>query len=429
MIEAPMNNNKWTGPVNNKSVDISADTSVGTSAGAGTDSLSEDNPAVIIERCNNGEDIDRAVVDRAFSTIRMCAEQPNEEQPAFQNLLGCCYQIGRVVEEDPQQAVYWYRKSAEAGFDQAQRNLGVCYFNGYGVEKNLQTATHWYSKAADQGNAIAQYQLGLAYFLGIGVSADYAQAFRWIKVAASQNLPDGQYWLGFCYAGGAGTAVDDGQAVYWLTKAADNGQLQAQYALSVRYRNGSGVDKDPVKAFDLCKNVAERLPEGDPDGVQSQFDLGIAYAKGEGTDVDLDQALMWLQKAQSNGYKDADKAIEVVKAARDGDTSASGNAPSTVDSGYDVPNGPVTPTAPVMSNTQASAPASASTTLTAQSTGGDAKAQTGLPKVLLIVGVVLAVLWLLTMLFGSNSPLLLILAIACFVVRYLLDKKKINLHK
>ena len=50
---------------------------------------------------------------------------------------------------------------AKQGNAQAQFNLGVCYDQGKGIAKNYQEAAKWYRQAAEQGFALAQYNMGV----------------------------------------------------------------------------------------------------------------------------------------------------------------------------------------------------------------------------------------------------------------------------
>lgn len=56
------------------------------------------------------------------------------------------------MDQDYNQAVYWYRKAAEQGKATGELLLGYCYEEGYGVPKDINQAIEWYSKAARQGD-------------------------------------------------------------------------------------------------------------------------------------------------------------------------------------------------------------------------------------------------------------------------------------
>ena len=66
---------------------------------------------------------------------------------------------GIGVDEDPQQAVEWFMKSARQGDPEAQYALGVCYNEGLGVERDVDEAREWYARAAEQGNSNAKKAL------------------------------------------------------------------------------------------------------------------------------------------------------------------------------------------------------------------------------------------------------------------------------
>ena len=114
-----------------------------------------------------------------------------------------------------------YRAAAEEwNSADAQYELGDCYYFGVGVEQNLEEAVKWYTKSAEQGNASAQTNLGDAYTFGEGVDADRAEAVRWYLKAAKQGDARAQYALGDCYYFGGGIEQNLEEAVKWYTESA-----------------------------------------------------------------------------------------------------------------------------------------------------------------------------------------------------------------
>jgi len=65
------------------------------------------------------------------------------------------YETGRGLEQDPQQAFFWYRKAAEQGDARAQFKVGEMLSKGTGVAKDVEAAKGWLGKAAQQGFAAA----------------------------------------------------------------------------------------------------------------------------------------------------------------------------------------------------------------------------------------------------------------------------------
>jgi len=69
------------------------------------------------------------------------------------------YQNGFGVAKDYQEAVKWYRKSADQGNSWGQGNLGNMYVNGWGGQRDRTEAIRWLKKAADQGSEYAKEKL------------------------------------------------------------------------------------------------------------------------------------------------------------------------------------------------------------------------------------------------------------------------------
>ncbi|HHY84273.1 MAG TPA: sel1 repeat family protein [Verrucomicrobia bacterium] len=57
----------------------------------------------------------------------------------------------------------WYRLAAEQEIGPAQCNLGLCYQTGRGVPQNQQEAVKWFLRAARQGDKTAQHNLAVHY--------------------------------------------------------------------------------------------------------------------------------------------------------------------------------------------------------------------------------------------------------------------------
>ena len=98
--------------------------------------------------------------------------------------LGEMYYDGQVVLQDYEEAVKWYRKSAEQGFAKAQYHLGLMYYDGTGVLQDYKESVKWYRTSAEQGFIPAQYNLGLMYGKGQGVLQDYVMAHMYWNIAA-----------------------------------------------------------------------------------------------------------------------------------------------------------------------------------------------------------------------------------------------------
>ena len=56
---------------------------------------------------------------------------------------------GLGTEQDFNEAMNWFRKSAEQGNPEAERNIGGMYLSGLGVEKKAEEGMRWIRKAEE----------------------------------------------------------------------------------------------------------------------------------------------------------------------------------------------------------------------------------------------------------------------------------------
>ena len=109
---------------------------------------------------------------------------------------------GSVFADDFQDAVDAYKRKdyktayklflplAEQGDADAQYMLGFMYLRGDGVSQDYQEAVKWYRLSAEQGvrGARAQFHLGTFYEQGQGVPQDYVSAHMWWNIAGSNGF-------------------------------------------------------------------------------------------------------------------------------------------------------------------------------------------------------------------------------------------------
>ena len=70
------------------------------------------------------------------------------------------------MQKDPREAVYWYRRAIEHGYEAAPEDLGDMYESGEGIRRNYEEAVYWYRRAAEQESAHAMKRLGDMYRRG-----------------------------------------------------------------------------------------------------------------------------------------------------------------------------------------------------------------------------------------------------------------------
>jgi hypothetical protein len=221
--------------------------------------------------------------------------------------LATAYEIGKGVEKDLKQAVYWYRKAAEQGHADAQFNLVLAYETGNGVEQDFKQAVYWYTKVAEQADPITQFNLGLDYENGNGVEQDSKQAVYWYTKAIEKGYSKAQYKMGLAYETGKGVVQDFKQAVYWYTKAAEQGFSKALFKLGLSYSKGHGVAKDKSKATEWFMKYAEHDLRLVCEKIIGKFIVQDAIA------FDTETGLIWLRFAYGQKWEKNNVIDEAIR--------------------------------------------------------------------------------------------------------------------
>ena len=104
--------------------------------------------------------------------------------------MGKMYQEGELVEKNPSEAFYWFKKSASNGNGDAMLEVGRCFRMGDGVIADSRIAAENYWRAAEKGNAEGAYRYAEMLRDGIGVAQDKGKAYKWFNKAAEKNFSD-----------------------------------------------------------------------------------------------------------------------------------------------------------------------------------------------------------------------------------------------
>ena len=148
------------------------------------------------------------------------------------------------------------KKSAAAGFTEAQVTLGHVHAQVHVLPNAFQEAARWYQHAAKQGHPMAQDRLADLYMLGRGVTQSDAQAFEWYARTAAQGYAMAQCNLAYMHSQGLGTSTDQNAATSLYLKAAAQGEARAYFNLGLRYAVGLGAPSNPVHAGAWMMNAA-----------------------------------------------------------------------------------------------------------------------------------------------------------------------------
>lgn len=220
-------------------------------------------------------------------------------------MMGNFYEIGMVgLTQDYNHALYWYQKGMDDGNDCAITLLASKYENGHGVAQDFEKSLELLKKSALGGNEYSMHKIGEMFcYAKKGVEKDYEQAFYWFGKAAEQNYAEAQNRLGSMFHNGIGVKQDDEQALIWYRRAAEQGDERAQCNLALMLSMGKGVDKNYTEAVSWFHKAAE---QGD---AQAQTRLAFCYRIGEGLMQDDEQAVIWYRRAAEQNYAGAQYSL------------------------------------------------------------------------------------------------------------------------
>ena len=226
--------------------------------------------------------------ERAFRKDREYAEAGG----AFaMRALGEDYYLGKGVEKDDEQALYWYRKSVEKGDPWAIGKLGAYYYAD-GDKENDEEATRYLRQAEKLGVKYATYHLGNCYYYEIGVKKDIDEALRLYRDAAENDIADAMVALGCHYY----LNKDYEENVRWLRQAAELNHSVALDYLANCYCNNEGVARDEEKAFELFRRAVDL---GNP---KAMFNLAMRFYSKNGVKSDVGEMKRLLERAAKRGY-------------------------------------------------------------------------------------------------------------------------------
>lgn len=160
-----------------------------------------------------------------------------------QRRLGQCYLYGRGTAKDPEQALYWLKKAAEAGDHISCYELSMYHFRNKDGDRltaeQLFLAVRWAKKVIEFGgvpNALQRYLIA-EQLLKDPSGKNLAQAIEHLQIAAEQDFSFAQFKLAQCYHMGKYLPKDMEKALQLYRRAAELGSKAAKLALIVIERS------------------------------------------------------------------------------------------------------------------------------------------------------------------------------------------------
>jgi enhanced entry protein EnhC len=238
-------------------------------------------------------------------------------------------------DKDPQQALDWFKKAADAGDVDAQMYTAAAYMYGLGVKQSDDIATRYYINAAKNGNSIAQFTLAKK-FIDSRNSSNQKLGLIWLNKSVANNNPQALTKLAKLYLEGKlvdkneqkgidllNQAVAQGftpamvvlgelaleqnqkeQALQWFNKVTNQNNDEAYLDLAHVYLQEKSPIYDPKTAFMWTLKAAQ---DGLPQGKRELADM---YQKGIGVDAEPSLAKQWLNQAnQDESAKNQEAAL------------------------------------------------------------------------------------------------------------------------
>lgn len=119
-----------------------------------------------------------------------------QESPEMLFELGKRFYLPSSGVADPLLALYYFQKSAEAGFVPAQRVLGTSYLEGRLTAPDFEKARHWLTLAARNNDGQAAYGLALMYVKGQGLPKDWSVAYKLLDMECARQLSEARVLKG-----------------------------------------------------------------------------------------------------------------------------------------------------------------------------------------------------------------------------------------
>ena len=241
--------------------------------------------------------------DKAFYWFQRALGFPEANSDALLLYrVGQCYFNGYGTSEDGNSAYKYFKQSADLGNPEAGYFTGWCLVLGRGVEADVENGLYYLDKAANAGDDDALTMLFQLYDGSDYVAADDAKYLHYLKLGVERSVPKALTDWGFTLTfGDKGMAVDVDAGLNAFKKASDLGHADASKNLGKILGFGQGVPVDRELGEIYLRKAIE---QGDEDAV---YALGVLYIDmardllGEDNQECFDRAGAFLQKAIDEG--------------------------------------------------------------------------------------------------------------------------------
>ncbi|GGI85973.1 tetratricopeptide repeat protein [Legionella impletisoli] len=210
-----------------------------------------------------------------------------------------------LTENNPEKALYWFKKAADSDDLKAQMYCAAAYMFGYGTKPNSSMARRYYIAAAKNNNSIAQYTLA-EYFLDSRNAHNRKLGLIWLNKAAEQGNYQALLKQGELYAEGKLVSKNTDEARKLIEEAVKQGSVLALYQMGTLEQQLGNLEK----AKEWYTKAAEK------NNAFAQIALAKLYLIKDGPFYDPNSGFLWMLKAAQNNAVEAQR--ELAKMYKDG---------------------------------------------------------------------------------------------------------------
>lgn len=164
-----------------------------------------------------------------------------------------------LAQDSMELAVSLMKRAAELGSPEAQYNYGYYLMYTVNDESSKREAIEWFRKSSDGGFNDGHYAMMMVYGNGMGTNEDHESAFKYALKCANNNDPTCLWNVANAYYSGTGVTQDDDKFVEWLLRLCalpnpenitQSGAItSARVELARMYRDGELVQRDMEKSM------------------------------------------------------------------------------------------------------------------------------------------------------------------------------------
>ena len=160
-----------------------------------------------------------------------------------------------------EQSILLFKKSAREGDDEANFELGKIYYIKKYKKVDLNKSFIYFKKASDYGHLKSKYNLAIIYSQKRFKRHSFKKAYELFLSLAQEGYANAQYMVGMYLIKGLGVNKDYTLARTWLEEAYfENKYEKASCALAYIYANGLGVLQNLGRARKLSENYKSQFP-------------------------------------------------------------------------------------------------------------------------------------------------------------------------